>query len=105
MFALYNQTLSPTLSAFNTGVWVCKRKAKRADETGKHQPSLSIIKNGWGYYLISISDLELMGEIKRWVGGADCPREWWWNTAVVLGAFVAMEISREAIRNVQTMFE
>lgn len=27
------------------------------------------------------------------------------NTAVVLGAFVAMEISREAIRNVQIVFE
>lgn len=48
-----------------------------------------------------------MGEIRGgWVGGgADCLREWWWNAAVVFGAFVAMEISREAIRNVQTMFE
>lgn len=38
-------------------------------------------------------------------GETDCTREWGGNFAVVLGDFVAMEISGEAIRNVQIVFE
>lgn len=57
--------------------------------------------------MISISYLELMGEI-RVRGRAknyNHARERRENTAVELGAFVAMVISGEAIRNVQIGFE
>lgn len=57
--------------------------------------------------MISISYLELMGEIRVRGGGKNYShaRERRENTAVELGAFVAMVISGEAIRNVQIVFE
>lgn len=61
--------------------------------------------------LFSVSDLELMREIRVGGGGGGggmrliVMGERGGNSAVALGGFVAMEISGEAIRNVQIVFE
>lgn len=110
---LFKSKYNPKCCWHTSQVWILFVKTK-AREARKHetfvgrQKATSIIKNGWKHYLLfSVSELELMRKIRvrGWGGKTDCTREWGGNLAVVLGDFVAMEISGEAIRNVQIVFE